>query len=77
MSNERDEAIEAVRRAFCDLQRYSFLKDNDGNVRRTSDKSGNWIDWSQAHDLFDPMVVDALVAKEKARAYDIRARSNT
>lgn len=65
--NERDEALEAVRRAICALPRYSFFRDELGNVRRIPDKCGNWIDWQQAHELFDPIVVDALVAKEKSR----------
>ena len=74
--NERDEAIEAVRRALCKLPRNSFFIDELDNVVRIPDKSGNWIDWQQAHELFDPILVDALVAKERARAAIAKATGN-
>lgn len=59
-SVEQDETTEALRRALNKLPRYSFLLDASGSVRRVPDRSGRWIDWSKAHELFDPVVVDAL-----------------
>lgn len=60
-AKRRDEAIEALRRAFNNLARYSFVKDGAGNVCRVIDSCGNWIDKDAAHALFDPVVVDSLV----------------
>lgn len=67
-SRPYDEAIEAVRRGLNKLPRFSFLLDADGNVRRTPDQSGRWIEWSEAHQLFDPETVDGLLAEMRARA---------
>jgi hypothetical protein len=65
MADEReyDEAIEALRRAFCALPRWSFHLDSRGNVRRVEDRSGNWVEFSQVHELFDAEMVDAALAK--------------
>lgn len=64
----RDELIEAMRIALCELPRYSFLKDPQGNVRKVADRSGKWIEFSIAHELFDPIEVDAIAAKFIAKA---------
>ncbi|EPD35542.1 hypothetical protein [Delftia acidovorans] len=61
---ERDEAFEAVRKRLCGLQRYSFVLDDDGVVRRTQDRTGNWIEFDAAHELFDPVAVDAAIAAQ-------------
>ena len=58
----RDAAFEAVRKAFCNLQRYSFWLDSRGNVRRCADRSGNWVEFEAAHTLFAPQSVDASLA---------------
>jgi len=63
-----DEVVEALRQAINALPRYSFLLDADGNVRRVPQKTGRWIEWQAAHELFDPVVVDALLAKHQANA---------
>ena len=60
----RDAAFEAVRKAFCNLQRYSFWLDSRGNVRRCADRSGNWVEFEAAHTLFDPQSVDAAIAAQ-------------
>ena len=60
----RDAAFEAVRKAFCNLQRYSFLLDSRGNVRRCADHSGNWVEFEAAHTLFEPQSVDAALAAQ-------------
>jgi hypothetical protein len=65
-SREYDEAVEALRRGLCALPRFSFLIDEKGNVQRVPDPVGRWIDWMSAHELFDPEVVDALIAKYAA-----------
>ena len=54
-----DAAFEAVRRGLCKIPRYSFALDSRGNIRRCEDKSGNWIEFDEAHALFDPVAVDA------------------
>lgn len=65
-TRNRDEAFEAVRKAFCNLQRYSFFLDSRGNVRRCADHSGNWVEFEAVHTLFEPQSVDAaLAAKPK------------
>ena len=61
---ERDAAFEAVRKRLCGLQRYSFVLDDDGVVRRTQDRTGNWIEFDDAHALFDPVAVDAARAAQ-------------
>ncbi len=60
----RDAAFEAVRKAFCNLQRYSFWLDSRGNVRRCADRSGNWVEFEAAHTLFEPQAVDAALAAQ-------------
>ncbi|MCT6719805.1 hypothetical protein [Acidovorax sp. K2F] len=54
-----DSAFEAVRKNLCALQRHSFCLDDDGVVRRVRDRTGNWIEFDDAHELFDPVAVDA------------------
>ena len=54
-----DAAFDAVRQRLCGLQRYSFVLDDDGMVRRVQDRTGNWIEFDAAHELFDPVAVDA------------------
>lgn len=62
------EAVEVMRRAFCTLQSYSFLKGSDDNVRRVPERSGNWVDWQQVHELFDMERVDWLLAQSRTAA---------
>ena len=57
-----DAAFEAVRKKLCTLSRYSFVLDDDGLVRRVQDRTGNWIEFDEAHALFDPVAVDAALA---------------
>ena len=59
----RDAAFEAVRKKLCALPRFSFLSDGYG-VRRAPDKSGSWIAFDAAHELFDPVAVDAALAAQ-------------
>ncbi|CAB3838946.1 hypothetical protein LMG26686_01349 [Achromobacter mucicolens] len=61
-SPERNEAFEAVRKKLCALPRYSFLIEPHGGVKRMEDRSGNWIDFDAAHELFDPVAVDAALS---------------
>ncbi|EPD36108.1 hypothetical protein HMPREF9701_04927 [Delftia acidovorans CCUG 274B] len=67
---ERDEAFEAVRQRLCKLPKYSFiLADGDGGavgVARRKDGSGRWIEFQAAHELFDPVAVDAALAPQAA-----------
>lgn len=63
-----NELVEALRQGLNELPRFSFMMDSKGNVVRVTDPSGRWIDWQSAHELFDPEMVDALVAKLQARA---------
>jgi chromosome segregation ATPase len=49
-----DAAFEAVRKAFCKLQRYSFFLDSRNNVRRYADHCGNWVEFEAVHTLFEP-----------------------
>lgn len=60
----RDAAFEAVRKAFCKLQRYSFLLDSRGNVRRCADHCGSWVEFDAVHTLFEPQSVDAAIAAQ-------------
>nr|WP_232536085.1 hypothetical protein [Comamonas testosteroni] len=60
-ADARDAAFEAVRKAFCKLQRYSFFLDDKGNVRRTPDYCGNWVEFEAVHMLFEPAAVDAAI----------------
>lgn len=61
-ADARDAAFEAVRQQFCKLPRYSFLLDSHGNIRRSPDFSGNWVEFEAVHTLFDPVAVDAAQA---------------
>lgn len=63
-----DAAFEAVRKKLCALPRYSFVLDDDGLVRRVLDRSGNWIEFDEAHALFDPISVDA--ARKQGAKHD-------
>jgi hypothetical protein len=69
------EVIEALRQAVVSLPRYSFLLDPKGNVRRVSSRSGNWIELSEVHKLFDPEVVDWFLSRERAKAVIAVAKS--
>lgn len=60
----RDAAFEAVRKKLCALPRYSFVLDDDGLVRRVEGRTGNWIEFDEAHALFDPVAVDAAIAAQ-------------
>lgn len=60
----RDAAFEAVRKAFCKLQRYSFFLDGAGNVRRCADHCGNWVEFDAVHTLFEPQSVDTAIAAQ-------------
>lgn len=61
----RDSAFEAVRKRLCALPRYSFWQDDNGGVKRVNDRSGNWIEFDAAHELFDPVCVDAAIAAQR------------
>ena len=63
-ADARDAAFEAVRKKFCKLQRYSFFLDDKGNVRRTPDYCGNWVEFEAVHTLFEPGAVDAAIATQ-------------
>lgn len=65
---EYDQAIEALRRGFCKLPRFSFMKDAQGSVRKVPDQTGNFVEFTSAHELFDPVMVDSLLAKMLADA---------
>ena len=66
----RDAAFEAVRQRLCKLPKYSFiLADGDGGavgVARRKDGSGRWIEFQAAHELLDPVAVDAAIAAQAA-----------
>lgn len=61
-----DAVFEAVRHRLCGMQRYSFVLDDDGVVRRVQDRTGNWIEFAEAHALFDPVAVDAAIDARRA-----------
>lgn len=63
-----DELLEALRKALNALPRYSFLMHSSGGVARVEERSGRWIEWSKAHDLFDPAMADKLLGNESASA---------
>ena len=63
----RNEAFEAVRKKLCALPRYSFLIGPHGGVKRYENRSGNWIEFDAAHELFDPVCVDAAIAVQQAK----------
>lgn len=54
--------LDALRKAMCALPRYSFLLNSGGGVSRVEDISGRWIEWDEAHKLFDLEMVDCLLA---------------
>ena len=66
LAGHRDVAFEAVRQKFCKLQRYSFFLDDKGNVRRTPDYCGNWVEFEAVHTLFEPAAVEAALAAQAA-----------
>lgn len=66
-AGDRVAAFEAVRKKFCKLQRYSFFLDDKGNVRRTPDYCGNWVEFEAVHTLFEPAAVDAAIAAQAAQ----------
>lgn len=66
-ASDRDAAFEAVRQKFCKLQRYSFFLDDKGNVRRTPDYCGNWVEFEAVHTLFEPAAVEAAIAARAAQ----------
>lgn len=76
MSDVRDydEAVEALRQGLNSLPRYSFMFDGYGNILQYPDRAGRWIDWQSAHELFDPVKVDALLAKLQAARAIVVAR---
>lgn len=63
----RDAAFEAVRKRLCALPRYSFWIGDHGGVKRVEDRSGAWIDFDAAHELFDPVAVDAAIAAQQGK----------
>ena len=65
-----DAAFEAVRQRLCELQRYSFVPNDNGVVRRVQDRVGNWIEFDDAHALFDPVAVDAARAAKEGGEHD-------
>lgn len=67
-ADARGAAFEAVRKKFCKLQRYSFFLDDKGNVRRTADCCGNWVEFEAVHTLFEPCLVDAAIAAAKGES---------
>ena len=67
LTAHRDAAFEAVRQRFCKLQRYSFFLDEKGNVRRTPDYCGNWVEFEAVHTLFEPASVEAAIATQAAQ----------
>lgn len=73
-ADARDAAFEAVRKEFCRLQRYSFLLDDDGNVRRVPQFSGNWVEFEAVHTLFEPEAIDAAIAAHAAAKEGARQR---
>lgn len=67
-SRPYDEAVEALRHRVNELPRYSFWVGERGGVTKVADPHGRWIEWDAMHQLFDPDVVDAAIAKLNARA---------
>lgn len=70
LTAHRDAAFEAVRQKFCKLQRYSFFLDEKGNVRRTPDYCGNWVEFEAVHTLFEPAAVEAALAAQATQGGD-------
>ena len=59
-----DAAFEAVRKKLCELPRYSFQIWEGRAVKRVLNATGLYIEFDDAHKLFDPVAVDAA-QKEK------------
>lgn len=57
----RYDVMEALRRALNTLPRYSFWLGDPASVRKVPDRSGAWIEWQAAHELFDAEVLDNLL----------------
>ena len=66
MSNY-DEAVEALRQELNKLPRFSFFTDGTDGVVRVNDRSGRWIEWQSAHEMFDAEFVDCAIAAMQAR----------
>lgn len=64
---DRDAAFEAVRKRLCALPRYSFWIGDHGGLKRVEDRSGSWIDVDAAHELFDPVAVDAAISAQRGK----------
>lgn len=62
-----DEAVEALRQRFCELQRYSFHLGGSGGVQRVPDRCGNWVEFDQVHALFDAEVAEFALSKLRAK----------
>jgi len=62
-ATDADSVAEAIRRQFVKLPRFSFHLDARGNVRRVEEASGNWVEFSEAHELFDPVQVDKALGR--------------
>lgn len=60
---EYDEAVEALRQAFCKLPRYSFFLNKRSGVSRVKDRVGHWVNWDDVHELLEPERVDWLIAQ--------------
>ena len=58
---EQDRITEALRQALNKLPRYSFHLGYSNNVKCVPERTGKWIEWQQAHELFDPVAVDAAL----------------
>lgn len=69
-AGDRDATFEAVRQKFCKVQRYSFFLDDKGNVRRTPDYCGNWVEFEAVHTLFEPAAVEAALAAQATQGGD-------
>lgn len=63
MTDAEHEVMEALRRGLNALPRYSFHFRDGGGVVRVPDRSGAWIEWQAAHELFDAEVLAGLLAK--------------
>lgn len=64
----QDQTAEALRQAISALPRYSFHTDGKGGVVKVPDRCGRWIEWDAVHELCDPVMVDAAIAKLIAKA---------
>lgn len=55
--------IEALRRMFCMLPRYSFHTGESGGVVRVPDNYGNWVEQSAVHEIFEPLFAEYAMKK--------------